>query len=270
MNRINARACVGGHDWLIVTLDTLRLDVAERALAAGRTPTLAAILPGGDWEARHSPASFTYAAHHAFFAGFLPTPRGSGPHPRLFASRFAGALSVDERTFEYDAADLPAGLRAAGYHSICIGGTGFFNKTTPVGRVLPELFDESWWSPALGVGDPTSTANQVALATVRLAALPAERRALVFINVSALHEPNRGYLPGAVEDSADSQEAALAYVDGCLGPLLSAMTARAPVLAVICSDHGTAYGEDGYTGHRIGHPVVWDVPYMEAVLPRAT
>ena len=30
---------------------------------------------------------------------------------------------------------------------------------------------------------------------------------------------------------------------------------------VICSDHGTAYGEDGYTGHRLAHPVVWDVPY---------
>jgi|GEM_PF-4288067 hypothetical protein len=31
---------------------------------------------------------------------------------------------------------------------------------------------------------------------------------------------------------------------------------------------GTAYGEDGYHGHRLAHPVVWTVPYAEVVLPR--
>jgi hypothetical protein len=45
------------------------------------------------------------------------------------------------------------------------------------------------------------------------------------------------------------------------------MRRRAPVLTIICSDHGTAYGEDGYIGHRVSHPVVWTVPYAEFVLP---
>ena len=27
------------------------------------------------------------------------------------------------------------------------------------------------------------------------------------------------------------------------------------------TDHGTAYGEDGFHGHRLAHQVVWDVPY---------
>jgi hypothetical protein len=35
---------------------------------------------------------------------------------------------------------------------------------------------------------------------------------------------------------------------------------------VACSDHGTAYGEDGYHGHRIAHETVWTVPYAELVL----
>ena len=83
---LDARALVGTHDVLFLTLDTLRYDVARDALAAGMTPNLARWLPGGRWEARHSPASFTYAAHHAFFAGFLPTPAAPGRHPRLFAS----------------------------------------------------------------------------------------------------------------------------------------------------------------------------------------
>lgn len=36
------------------------------------------------WERRPTPVSFTYAAHQAFFAGFLPTPDRAGKHPRLF------------------------------------------------------------------------------------------------------------------------------------------------------------------------------------------
>ena len=50
------------------------LDVRQRPeWDAGRTPHLTRLLPRG-WEERHSPGSFTYAAHQAFFAGFLPTP----------------------------------------------------------------------------------------------------------------------------------------------------------------------------------------------------
>src|SRR5438093_13091232 len=91
------RDLVGSHDVLFVTLDTLRYDVARDALAAGRTPNLAAVLPGGRWEERHSPGTFTYAAHQAFFAGFLPTPPTPGPHPRLFAARFPGSETTAAR-----------------------------------------------------------------------------------------------------------------------------------------------------------------------------
>ena len=41
---------------------------------------------------------------------------------------------------------------------------------------------------------------------------------------------------------------------------------RRSALAIVCSDHGTAYGEDGYSGHRLAHPVVWTVPYAEFLL----
>ena len=66
---LDARTLVGTHDILFVTLDTLRYDVAMDALRDGRTPNLRRLLPRGTWEKRHSPATFTYAAHHAFFAG---------------------------------------------------------------------------------------------------------------------------------------------------------------------------------------------------------
>ncbi len=43
--------------------------------------------------------------------------------------------------------------------------------------------------------------------------------------------------------------------------------ASGSALAILCSDHGTAYGEDGFRGHRLAHPTVWTVPYAEFVLP---
>ena len=53
------KSVVGTHDVLMVTLDTLRYDVAVEALAAGETPVLSRSLPGGAGDVRHSPATFT-------------------------------------------------------------------------------------------------------------------------------------------------------------------------------------------------------------------
>jgi hypothetical protein len=263
---IPTAALVGSHDILLLTLDTLRYDVAEAGRAAGQTPFLANLLPGGQWEARHSPGSFTYAAHQAFFAGFLPTPARPGAHPRLFALRFPGSTTTGPQTCVFDAPDIVHGLAARGYHTLCIGGVGFFDKRSPLGQVLPGLFAESHWTPALGVTSPTSTEAQVALAVARLAARPVTQRVFLFLNVSALHAPNHIFVPGATRDTPQTQAAALAYVDRHLPPLFAALRRRAPLLAIICADHGTAYGDDGYQGHRLAHPVVWQVPYMETVL----
>jgi hypothetical protein len=262
---LNARALVGSHDILFLTLDTLRYDVACDALAGGTTPHLAAVLPAGGWERRHTPGSFTYAAHHAFFAGFLPTPATPGRHPRLFAARFAGSETTSDTTFVFDAPDIVTGLAQAGYHTVCIGGVGFFNLQTPLSRALPALFAERHWSPEFGVTDRRSTEHQVRLA-VQILQARHEQRVFLFVNVSALHQPNYFYLPGAEQDSLASHAAALAYVDSQLPPLFAALRDRGPALCIVCADHGTAYGEDGYTGHRLAHPVVWEVPYAEFVL----
>jgi hypothetical protein len=263
---LNARELVGTHNILLLTLDTLRYDVAQAAFARGETPNLAALLPAGGWELRHTPGSFTYAAHQAFFAGFLPTPAAPGRHARLFAARFAGSETSTAETFVFDAPDIVTGLAAIGYHTICVGGVGFFNKQTPLSRVLPDLFAESHWAPELGVTDPRSTEHQVRLAARILDETPPAQRYFLFLNISALHQPNRFYLPGAEQDSLASHAAALAYVDSQVPPLFAALRRRGATLCVLCSDHGTAYGEDGYTGHRLAHPAVWNVPYAEFVL----
>jgi hypothetical protein len=263
---IDAQRWIGERDVLWVTLDTLRYDVAARLHAEGRTPNLAGVLPPIGWEKRHTPGSFTFAAHAAFFAGFLPTPAEPGKHPRPFALRFPGSETTSPKTAVFDAPDIVAGFRGRGYRTVCVGGVGFFNKQTPLGCVLPNLFEESHWSPELGVTDPRSTEHQVEMALRCVKETPQDRRAFLFINVSAIHQPNRHYLPGTTEDSLDSHAAALEYVDGQLGRLFEGLRTQRSWMAVVCSDHGTAYGEGGYSGHRLAHPVTWEVPYAEFLL----
>lgn len=267
---LNARALVGTHDVLFLCFDTLRYDVAQGAWASGRTPFLKGLLPPDGWEMRHSPGSFTYAAHHAFFAGFLPTPAVPGVHPRLFAAHFCGSETTTATTAVFETPDIVSGFGSRDYHTLCIGGVGFFNQQTPLGCVLPNLFRESHWNEELGVTSSHSTRAQVELATQILAEIPASRRVFLFLNISALHQPNCIFTPFATRDTLATMTNALAYVDGQLAPLFEALRRRAPLLAVLCADHGTAYGEDGFQGHRLSHPSVWNVPYAELVLLRAS
>lgn len=263
---LDTNALVGSHDLALIVLDTLRYDVAAEELAAGRTPNLAALFPAG-WEARHSPATFTYAAHAAFFAGFLPTPARPGRHPRRFALRFEGSETTGPATCVLDGASIVEGLAARGYHTLCVGGVGFFSGNSPLGKVLPGLFTEHHWEVRLGVTEPRSFEYQIDVVERALARLPEQRRVFTFINVSALHQPNHFYLAGhPPDDSRASHAAALRYVDGHVPRLVEVLTRRAPVFAIVCSDHGTLYGEDGYRGHRVAHPIVTTVPYAEAVL----
>jgi hypothetical protein len=261
----NMNLIVGNHDILFISLDTLRYDVAYQELAAGSLPNLARLIPR--WEKRHSPGSFTYAAHQAFFAGFLPTPAKPGPHARLFALAFPGSETTVDGTCVFDAPDIVSGLAGRGYYTVCIGGVGFFNQLTPLGSVLPKLFQQSHWQPNFGVTCPESTQHQVQCALKIISSIKPSQRLFLFINISALHQPNYFYLPGTKPtDSIASHAAALRYVDSQLPPLLSAMQTRASVFGIICSDHGTAYGEDNYYGHRLAHEVVWTVPYGEFIL----
>lgn len=254
---------VGTYDLLFVTLDSLRFDVARAALEGDELPVLGALLGEGGWEERHSPATFTLAAHQAFFAGFLPTPAAPGHHPRPFAMRFPGSTTATDETLILDASDIPTGLSRLGYRTICIGGVAFFDRRTPLGRVLPALFDESHWRPRFGPAHPRSTEYQVALAEARLASLAHGQRVFMFVNVSATHHPTHIFDPDAKGDTVESQRAALRYADAHLAPLFEAFRSRGPTRAIVCSDHGTAFGEDGYYGHRVAHPVVWSVPYAE-------
>ncbi len=264
MNRV-----VGSHNILFITLDTLRYDIAERELNRGNLPGIGQHLPGGKWEMRHAPGSFTFSSHQAFFAGFLPTPVEPRPHGRLFAIEFPGSRTTTTDTFVFRQPSIVQGFAANGYRTICMGGVGFFNTTSVLGSVLPAMFEESYWESDFGVAHPESLTNQVDRAIDLIQAEDSNRRMFLFLNVAAIHQPNYFYISGRTREEGDDLEshaAALRYVDGELPRLWDAFAKRGPLFVILCSDHGTAYGEDGYTGHNLAHPVTWTVPYGDFFL----
>ncbi|WP_044205062.1 STM4013/SEN3800 family hydrolase [Flammeovirga sp. OC4] len=261
---INANKIVGDYDIVLITLDTLRYDVSQQLFKEKRLPQLQKYLPESGWEKRHAPGSFTYASHHAIFSGFFPTPIDQPKQERLFATQFAGSETTNTNTFTFEQATIIDGLKAKGYHTACIGGVGFFNRRSALSKVFPSMFDESHWEDRLGVTSPFSTKYQFQKAE-EIVQQNQQNRLFLFINISAIHQPNYFYQQGAKEDSITTHAKALEYVDSQWEILMNAFKGR-PTLFLLMGDHGTAYGEDGYNGHRLAHEVVWNVPYAEFLM----
>ncbi|MEZ0089980.1 STM4013/SEN3800 family hydrolase [Streptacidiphilus sp. EB129] len=264
---IDARQIVkSGTNILFITLDSLRYDVARDACTGGQTPRLAGLLPYGRWERRQTPGSFTLPAHMAFFSGFLPKlPKPVQP-PRLWECRPPTFKMPDRGTFVFEAPSLLAGLRQHGYRTVCVGGVTYFSRETPLGSVLPDMFDEDHWRPEFCSPEPDSTRHQVDQALE--IAEGADRPLFLFVNISATHVPHGHYL-GDSTDSTASQRAALAYADAHLGRLIDGLTSAKRWLVIMCADHGDAFGEGGFHGRGIAHPVVMNVPFAALVVPAA-
>jgi hypothetical protein len=248
-----------GTSILFVTLDSLRYDTARTAYDSGLTPHLAALLPEGGWERRQTPGTFTLPAHVAFFSGFLPKLPQPRQPPRLWECRPPAFKTVPPQTFVFDAPNLLVGLARHGYRSVCVGGVTYFSRETPLGAVLLDLFDEDHWRPEFCSPEPDSTRHQVDRA-LEIAARYQDRPIYLFVNISATHVPHGHYL-GDSRDTLASQRAALAYADSHLSRLITTLTAERRWLIILCADHGDAFGEDGYHGRGIAHPVVMNVPY---------
>ena len=99
-----------------------------------------------------------------------------------------------------------------------------------------------------------SAENQIILAEKILNKTPQNQRLFLFINISALHQPNYFYLEGAKTDTLDTHAAALEYIDIQLGKLWNAVKA--------------ALGKSSFARLAIGGgtPTQLPIHHLEAVL----
>ncbi|MGW3570148.1 hypothetical protein ACWDSL_40840 [Streptomyces sp. NPDC000941] len=89
---------------------------------------------------------------------------------------------------------------------------------------------------------------------------------ILFITLDSLrYDVARATYDDVSTDTAASQRGALAYADQHLGRLITTLTAKQRWMIIMCADHGDAYGDDGFHGRGIAHPVVMNVPYAAMV-----
>ncbi len=261
---VNMNEVVGKNDILMVCLDTLRYDAAIAEEKEGGTPILNRY---GKWEKRYTHGSFTYPAHHAIFSGFLPMPekaRNLAQADMLFFPKSISGMggTVPEGSYGFTTSTIPQGLHEDGYDTWCIGGVGFFDKRSEMGKVFPSMFEKSYWKPAFSCSVKESVDNQVDFILKKLDKADKDTKIFMYLNVCAIHYPNCFYIDGCKNDSIETHRAALRYVDKQLGRLFDTWKEKRGKTFVIClSDHGSCYGEDGFVFHGVNHDIVNTVPY---------
>ncbi|MCI5583839.1 MAG: hypothetical protein MR357_08995, partial [Anaeroplasma sp.] len=219
---IDMNDVVGRCHILFLCFDALRYDVAIMEQKYGGTPVLNRY---ETWEKRQTHGNFTYPAHQAMFAGFLPVScgiRNMKDRETLFFSENTGfGRKAPSGAFSFQGATFIEGLEREGYVTCGVGGVHFFDKRSALGKVFPSYFSCFDFHPSFGPMVPDSAGRQVDAVLKRLSRLP-EKKIFYYINFSALHYPTWHYLPGAKTDSIESQRAALRYVDGELLRLFEA------------------------------------------------
>ena len=202
---IDVPALIGTHDVLLMTIDTLRYDVARGRVANGTDAQPGGRPAGRVWEERHSPGSFTYAAHHGVLRRLPADPHHARQAPAAVRRPLPGQRD-DHR------ADLrPRCAR----HRLGAGGARVSHDLHRRRRLLQQA-EPAGKRPARPVcGEPLGPRagrDRPAIRPRTRSRWPSTagrdaggRRVFLFLNVSAVHQPNCFYLAGRREDSHRSR-----------------------------------------------------------------
>lgn len=251
---------------LLLVYDSCRYDV----LKAARTPVLDSFIRP---LRAHAPANFTYPSHQAFFVGILPHVPDNLPYYNRFRKQLLGLGGVGEGQVAKDALkkvsstwNLVQGLREEGYRTVGTGAVNWFRQDSL--RVGFEHF--------LFTGTDADRQIDFLLEHLRGA-----DRFFGFINFGETHapyafagkrEPCRDRvlarlmswppLPsgpvGAATCGFRCQVEAAEFLDSRLPRLFADLPGDTVV--ILTADHGECFGEDGYWGHGVHHPLVYEVP----------
>jgi len=263
--RARARRQSKDVNFMLVTLDSCRYDTYCDA----KTPTLDAF---GPWMLAYSPATYTYAAHQSFFVGILPDVAEPVPYYNRFTRQLIGLLEVGETpvkksTYFTVVSDRDAvdGFRRAGFQTIGTGAMNWFRQSSLTGsfqrfKFLTDAEDQIDYylreldpaKPFFGfinfgeTHDPFQFRGKTNLCPVRIQA-----RQMSW-------PPVQSGPVGRDHDAYWHQVEAMEFLDKQIGRLFASIPQN--TIVVVCGDHGECLGEDGFWGHGIGHPKVFEVP----------
>ncbi len=245
------------HNVLLVTLDSLRFDVAM----AADTPQLYQWFhrygTHRRWVLTYAPATYTLPSHASMFIpGIFPENRELSGYYNRYSQSMIRTRSVEARGaregVNFNAPSIVQGFHQQGFRTLGVGGVGWFNTATATAHHLTDLFAEFVFEDRFDEDHPDAFAHQVA----RIQALMDDRPTFLFVNVASTHWPYCRFSP-----DFDGQRAALEYVDQHISALLQAAQGPRELFAIVCSDHGEVFGLGG-RGHGFYHKKVMEVPMM--------
>lgn len=257
----------GQANQILITLDSCRWDT----FVAADLP----LLKSSQFKKCWTHATFTFAAHQAFFAGKLPHSYDSEQFFDTAASsrrrsqlqkqiwRLANPDSPKPALYTVDGRNLRDGFRRAGYTTIGSGAMNWFDPARPASGPMCADFDHFRFFQNPDTNDGRNAALQMQWAREQISRCRGPY--FLFLNLGETHHP---YVAaghdlradwGSAEDCAAAQRASLEYLDGCLANLFDGLE---NYLAVVCGDHGDCWGEDGLWGHGFYHPQVLSVPMV--------
>lgn len=220
-----------------------------------------------------APANFTYASHHAFFVGILPNSTQYIPYYNRFRKQLLGLTGVGEIQVHKSALkkiestwNVIQGLANEGYQTVGAGAMNWFRQES-----LTQGFERF-----LFTGRNADRQIDFLLENINVS-----RPFFGFINFGETHAPYvfRGKTEPCKDDvrarrmiwppeengpvgkdtcAFRCQVAAAEFLDSCMARLFDSLPGNTVV--VLTSDHGDCFGEDGYWGHGVNHPMVFEVP----------
>lgn len=256
-------------NYALIVYDSCRFD----AFLEARTPTVDGL---AEVRLAYAQATFTLAAHHAMFAGFLPHCREALPYYNRFVKQLWRQGSFAEPTVKERAAEqvlvgenIVVGFRREGYYTIGTAAPAWFSLAC-----WSDWFEDFQHSPHPGFPEQLEFLQ-------RHRSRWRSRPLFLFANFSETHEPytfegckhTREDLPAGrtrhrlgsgplrpeeFRGLYDLQVAAIEYLDSRLPEVLELLPAGTRV--VLTSDHGECFGDDGIYGHTQYHPKVMEVP----------
>lgn len=260
---------------LFMVLDSCRYDSFISATA----PHLHAV--AGIHEAQ-APSYFTYGSHAAMFVGFTPgiaqeaAPLLNPKAGKVFKIIGAGFPGKGGEGFVLRGRSIMDGFNKLGYRTIGTGAVGWFDPSSPTGKLLSADFKKFYYP-----GNGYSLDWQLSWIESQLRAARG-KPVFVFLNIGETHVPY--YYKGASWSEHDNpcqpfqeddrseecrlrQLSSVEFVDRMVGPLLDRF---ASATTLVCADHGDCWGEDGLWEHGISHPMTLTVPLMIRLRGTAT
>lgn len=246
------------HNFLIITLDSLRYDVSIKADIPNFKRWFSKYGTHDNFVKTYAPANYTLPSHiFMFVPGIFPENRELEGYYNRYSQSMIRAESAESRGkrngINFHEPNIIAGFSANGFETIGVGGVGWFNDITPAAKYLTCMFSQFYFNESFHEKNPRAVEEQLKL--IKKVVNPKEKTFL-FLNVSSTHYPYCGY-----SFDFEGQKKALEYVDQHIDEVLSLLSQERELFAIICADHGEVFGLGG-RGHGFYHPKVMEVPMM--------